>query len=236
MFKKKKIIAVILARSGSKRVKDKNIKILNKKPLIYWTIKEAKKSKLIDRLVLGSDSLKYFEVAKKCGLKDFVKRPKRLSQSNTTSIDSLIFTLNQIISTAENYDYCLLLEPTSPLRVVDDIDRSIKKIVSSNKAEALVSLSKVGNVHPQFMYEIQNDNFIKRFAKKLKKVTLHSESKKLFFLDGSIYISKIKSLYKRKSFYHEKTLPFILPKWKSYEIDDFIDFKIIEMIMKLKIK
>jgi len=236
MFKKKKIIAVILARSGSKRVKDKNIKLLNKKPLIYWTIKEAKKSKLIDRLVLSSDSLKYFEVAKKCGLKDFVKRPKRLSESNTTSIDSLIFTLNQIISTAENYDYCLLLEPTSPLRVVDDIDRSIKKIVSSNKAEALVSLSKVGNVHPQFMYEIQNDNFIKRFAKKLKKVTLHSESKKLFFLDGSIYISKIKSLYKRKSFYHEKTMSFILPKWKSYEIDDFIDFKIIEMIMKLKIK
>ena len=120
--------------------------------------------------------------------------------------------------------------------MVDDIDRSIKKIVSSNKAEALVSLSKVGNVHPQFMYEIQNDNFIKRFAKKLKKVTLHSESKKLFFLDGSIYISKIKSLYKRKSFYHEKTMSFILPKWKSYEIDDFIDFKIIEMIMKLKIK
>lgn len=236
MYNNKKIIAVILARSGSKRLKNKNIRKINNKPLIYWTIKEAKKSNLIDKLVISTDSIKYINLSKKYGVKNFVKRPKSLSTSKTTSIESLNFVLKKLIKEGDNYDYCLLLEPTSPLRQVKDIDLSIKKLVKNNKAEALVSMVKVGNIHPQFMYEIKKNNFVKRFSNKLKKITLHSEAKKLYFLDGSIYISKIKSLFSRKSFYHERTLPLVLPKWKSYEVDDFLDFKICEMIMKLKKK
>ena len=234
MYKKKTIVAVILARSGSKRLKDKNITIINKKPLIYWTINEAKKSKFIDSLVVSSDSQKYINLSKKFGVKNFIKRPKSLSSSKSKSIDSLNFVLRQLISKGFDFDYCLLLEPTSPLREFKDIDLAIKKIIKNKKAEALVSLSKVGTVHPQFMFEIKKDHFLKRFNKKLKKITFHSDAKKLFFLDGSIYISKTKSLFKRKSFYHEKTLSFEIPKWKSYEIDDFLDLKICEMIMQNK--
>ena len=236
MFNKQKIIAIILARSGSKRLKNKNIKLINNKPLIYWTIKEAQKSKLIDKLVVSTDSANYINLSKKYGVKNFVKRPKNLSSSTSTSIESLNFVLNKIINDGETFDYCLLLEPTSPLREVKDINLGIKKLIKNTKAEALVSMSKVGNIHPQFMYEVKKNSFIRRFSNKLKKITLHSDAKELYFLDGSIYISKIKSLFKRKSFYHEKTLSLILPKWKSYEVDDFLDFKICEMIMKLKKK
>ena len=236
MFNKKKIIAIILARSGSKRLKNKNIKLINNKPLIYWTIKEAQKSKLIDKLVVSTDSANYINLSKKYGVKNFVKRPKNLSSSRSTSIESLNFVLKKIINDGETFDYCLLLEPTSPLREVKDINLGIKKLIKNTKAEALVSVSKVGNIHPQFMYEIKKNSFIRRFSNKLKKITLHSHAKELYFLDGSIYISKIKSLFKRKSFYHEKTLSLVLPKWKSYEVDDFLDFKICEMIMKFKKK
>ena len=236
MFRKKKIVAVILARSGSKRLKDKNIKILNKKPLIYWTIKEAKKSRFIDSLVVSTDSQKYINISKKYGVKNFVKRPKFLSSSNSTSIESLNFVLRELISKGLNFDYCLLLEPTSPLRETKDIDLAIEKIIKNEKAEALVSLSKVETIHPQFMFRIKKNNFLKRFNEKLKKITLHSEAQQLFFLDGSIYISKIKSLFKRKSFYHEKTLSYVVPRWKAYEVDNYLDFKICEMIMNLKKK
>ena len=235
MIIEKKVLAITLARGGSKRVPKKNITLINNKPLLQYTTDEVKKSKYIDKLILSSDSDRYFRIAKKYGLKNFIKRPKNLSSSKTTSIDSLIYVLRQLKLKGFNYDYCLLLEPTSPLRVVEDIDSSIQKLLKKNKAEALVSLSKVGNVHPQFMYEIKKNNFISRFSKKMKKVTMHSLSKKLYFLDGSIYISKVSSIFSRKSFYHEKTLSYILPKWKSYEVDDLLDFKIIEMIMKSKI-
>ena len=95
MFTKKKILAIIPARSGSKKIKNKNIIKINKKPLIYFTIKEAKKSKFIDEICLSTDSVKIQNISKSYGLNSFFLRPKILSTDTALTKDVVIHGLNQ---------------------------------------------------------------------------------------------------------------------------------------------
>lgn len=235
MYKNKKILAVILARAGSKRLKDKNIRLFNSKPLIYWTIKAAKDSNLLDKIVLSTDSSKISKISKSFGISVPFLRPKNLAKDKSSSINALIHCINFLENEKHFFDYCILLEPTSPLRDFTDIDLNIKKLINNKSADSLVSVSKASTSHPQFMYYI-NNSYIKPFSKKLKKINRNQDSEKLFFLEGSIYISKISILKKKKTFYHSKTIASIFPKWKSFEIDDLLDLKISEFLLKYKNK
>ena len=130
MYKNKKILAVILARAGSKRLKDKNIRLFNSKPLIYWTIKAAKDSNLLDKIVLSTDSSKISKISKSFGISVPFLRPKNLAKDKSSSINALIHCINFLENEKHFFDYCILLEPTSPLRDFTDIDLNIKKLTS----------------------------------------------------------------------------------------------------------
>lgn len=234
MYKKNKILAIILARGGSKRLKNKNIRLINSKPLIYWTIKAAKQSNLIDDIVVSTDSKKIALICKK--LKVFVPflRPKKFSGDKSSSIEAIIHCLKFLENKKCFYNYCILLEPTSPLRDSLDIDNSIKELINNQSADSLVSLAKVETSHPSYMYRINKNKKIFHYYKKSKKIIRNQDVENLYFLEGSLYISKIQTLKTKKTFYHNKTIAKIFPKWKSIEVDDIIDLKIAELILKNK--
>lgn len=232
MIKNKKILGVITARSGSKGLKNKNMLKLNNQPLLYWPIKTFRNSKFIDKFILSTDSIKISKQANKFKCQTPFLRPANLSKDNSSSIDVVIHAINFFKDQKIAFDYVALLEPTSPLTDNIDLDKAIIKLENNHRvADSIVGVSKNINYHPDYNVKMKKSSIISFKRKKMKRRQKISD---LFFLDGSLYISKIEALLKYKSFYHEKTLGFQMPKWKSFEIDDYIDFLCVSTIMKHK--
>ena len=143
MFKNKKILAIIAARSGSKSIKDKNLCIINRHSLLYWIIKKAKKSKYLDQIFVSTDSKKYQKLALTYGANCPVLRPKKISGNNSLEIEYIMHTL-KYLDKYENFkpDYIVRLQPTSPFQFTSDIDNSIKKIINDESATSLQVVSE----------------------------------------------------------------------------------------------
>lgn len=122
-------LAIIPARGGSKGVPRKNIRNLAGKPLIAWTIEEAKKSKYINRVILSSDDNEIIEIAKNYNCEVPFVRPKNIAEDNTPGIDPVLHAIKQ----CPGYDYVVLLQPTSPLRTVEDIDGCIRYMLNKKR-------------------------------------------------------------------------------------------------------
>ena len=122
MIGKKKLLAVIPARGGSERIPKKNILNLSGKPLISWTIEAALASKYIDDVVVSTDDNEIFTIAKKYGAKVPFIRPDKFSSNHASSISVVLHVIDFLQKVNESYDYIILLQPTSPLRTVKNID------------------------------------------------------------------------------------------------------------------
>lgn len=144
MYKKKKILGVILARGGSKRLKGKNIKALAGRPLIAWTIGEALASKYMDKLIVSTDDERIAGISRRCGAETPFMRPRRLATDNARSVDAVIHAIDKMSSFGERYDLVLLLQPTSPFRTAKDIDNAIRLLFLKN-AKMVVSICKAGH-------------------------------------------------------------------------------------------
>lgn len=232
MINKKKIIGIVPARIGSKGLKFKNLKEFNSKPLIYWPISTLKKSKYIDKIILNTDSQRIRKLGIKMGADSPFLRPKHLASDNSRIADVIIHTLKYFEKKKIFYDYLLLLEPTSPLTTTSDINQAIKIIEKNkNKADALVSIAKNVSAHPKFCVKIDKNNMLKNY---MSKYYDHNRQKldKIYYYSGNFYLSKVSTFLKRQTFYHDKTKAIISSKAKSFEIDDDLDFFIVENIMK----
>ena len=220
MFKKKKILALITARKNSVRLKKKNFLIFFKKPLIYWTISSALKSKYLDSIYLSSDMSEILKFAKKFKRIKTLKRKKKLSLSTTSSYG----VINDFLTKQKNYDYICLLQPTSPLRTSIDIDNSIKKIIE-NRSKSLISISK--KINGDFKVNLDNRGFLSQISKK---------NNNKYYINGALYISKISKKKIIQNFMTSKTSGYIMPKSRSIDIDNLEDFKKAETYIKNKHK
>ena len=230
MYQNKTFLAIIPARSGSKGLVDKNIKIINSKPLMAWSIEAGLKSKYIDRLIVSTDSEKYAKIAKNFGAEVPFIRPAEISTDKSSRIDVIRHSLEEV---GESYDYIVFLEPTSPLTTERDIDAAIEQLFLEKNAEAIVGVSLSEAAHPNFLVEL-NNGFLGFISKDQKSsVVRRQDLEDCYFYDGSLYISEVDK-YLEKEFYHEKTLGYVVPKWKSLEIDDIDDFIMVEAMMKYK--
>ncbi len=156
----KKIIAIIPARSGSKRLKFKNIRIFNGKPLFIWSMLSAQKSKYIDQIYLSTDSKKINEIAKKNGFRINKLRAKKLARDKARSSDLISDILYKV---KKKFDFFILLQPTSPLRRIRDIDFAIKKLINK-KNNSLISVNSFNNRINGAIY-IQNINYFMKNKK-----------------------------------------------------------------------
>ena len=217
MYKDKKILALITARKNSIRLKKKNFLTFFKKPLIYWTISSALKSRYLDNIYLSTDMIEILKYSKKFKKIKTLKRKKSLSTSNTSSYK----VLNDFLKKQKNYDYICLLQPTSPLRTYKDIDRSIKKIIEK-KSTSLISISK--RINGNFKVSLSNEGLLKNKSIKNRK----------YYINGAVYIAKMRKKKTIKSFMTSKTLGYIMPKSRSIDIDNLNDFKKAENYIKNK--
>lgn len=210
----KKILGIVAARSNSKRLKNKNILKYKKKMLIENAFESAKKSKFIDDIILSSESEKIIKLAKKIGYTVPFRRPNNLSKDNIGAAKVVLHALQKI---KDNYDYVILLQPTSPLRKSKDIDESIVKIVKNNY-KTLISIYK-SKKKGKFKIKIIDNHFIQRNYN-------NDYSKKFnYYLNGAIFVSKTKHFLKKADFFSSKTGFYLMPEKRSIDIDYKEDFK-----------
>ncbi|MCP3900210.1 MAG: acylneuraminate cytidylyltransferase family protein [Desulfobacteraceae bacterium] len=224
MFNEKKILAVIIARGGSKGVPRKNIKIAGGKPLIAWVIEAGKKSKYIDKLIVSSDDNEIISVAKRFGCEAPFVRPAEFARDKSTSDDVIIHALNNI----SGFDYVMALQPTSPLINNEDIDGCIDFCVSS-RAEFVVTVSEPDK-SPYWTFTMGEDKKLfpvfeqKYFKQQRQQLPI------VYIPTGAIKIAEVKSFLEHKSFYSDPTLGYVIPKERSLDIDSEVDLKIFEII------
>ena len=232
MINNKKIIGIVPARIGSKGLKFKNIKKLNSKPLIFWPIQCLKNSKYVDKIVLNTDSEKIRDLGLKMGADAPFLRPKHLATDNAKIANVIIHTLKFFQKQKIFYDYLLLVEPTSPLTTSKDIDNGIEVLEKfKNKADSLITVAENVAGHPKFCVKLDNHQMLKKYDFKFHNPN-RQKLDKIYFYSGNFYLTKVKTFMKKKTFYHNKTKAIISSKAKSLEIDDELDFFIIEKIMK----
>ena len=231
MINSKRVLAVIPARKGSKGLPGKNYKVLFGKPLFEWTVEAAKASKYIDKILISTDSDIIIEKGKLLQVDVPFIRPYELCTDEAKSIDVLEHAINHYNAISDHYDLIVLLEPTSPLRKGCDIDLALELMLSAN-AQSVVSISKVTVGHPAFLFKQNSKKFIAPFLSDGWTPKRRQDCDNFFYLDGSVYASQITPLMVKRTFCHEDTVGFELPKWKAFEIDDEVDFFIVESIMK----
>jgi N-acylneuraminate cytidylyltransferase len=220
--------AFIFARGGSKELKNKNIKLFNGKPLIYYSINLAKKSKKIKKIFVSSDNPKILKIAKKYGA-EIILRPKKFSNDNSSEIDAWKHAIRYLQNKNDKFDNFISLPCTSPLRIRKDINIAIQRIKNNN--DIIVGISKT-NKSPNFNMVKKNGLKIE-LLKKNKALFNRQKSQKIFDLTTIIYACNYKFVLNIKKTFWEGNVKFIeIPKIRSIDIDDIFDFQLAEIIYR----
>jgi len=214
MVKGKTILALITARGGSKGIPKKNIVDLGGKPLIAWTIEAAQQSQYIDRLVLTSDDSEIIRVAKQFGCEVPFVRPAELALDTTPSMDVILHALDSLDT---QYDYLLLLQPTSPFRRTQHINEAVEFLLKT-EANSIVSISPVKK-SPELIFYVAENGALKPVVESTH-TTRRQDSKPAFEYNGAIYLTHIPYLKKVRSY---KT-----PETRGIELSNFINLDIDE--------
>jgi CMP-N,N'-diacetyllegionaminic acid synthase len=223
------VLAIIPARGGSKGLPRKNILPLLNKPMIAWTIEAAKRSMYIDRIIVSTDDDEIADISKKYGAEIPFKRPRMLAQDDTPSIDVVLDIINKM----PNYDYILLLQPTSPLRSTEDIDKCIKICLDKN-APACVSVIGVEK-SPYWMYKMSKDQKLEPILEG-KKYLRRQDTPSIFILNGAVYFARTEWVLISKQFVTRDTIAIKMPKSRSIDIDDEFDYEYLKYLLYNNIK
>ena len=222
MNKERTFLVIIPARGGSKRLPRKNILDLNGKPLIAYSIEAGLQSKYIDKVIVSSDDNEILEIAAKYKA-ETIKRPDFLASDTATSFDAIKHTIENL----ENYEYIVLLQPTSPLRTAKHIDEAIE-LLKKKKADAVVSVCEMEH-SPLWSNNLDESLSMNSF---LRDEVLNKRSQDLdtfYRLNGAIYICKTEKLLKEKRFFlKENIFAYVMDKESSVDIDEEIDFRFAE--------
>ncbi len=234
-MKKKKVLAITLARGGSKEVKNKNIRKINGKPLIWFTIKEALKSKLIDQYIVSTDNQAIKKISQKYGAEVPFLRPKKFSTDKASSVEALQHAV-KYLETKENKKFDIIVELmcTNPLKNFQDIDNVIKKIIKTN-SDTVIAVHNIQDHHPRRLKKIIKDK-ITDFMEE-KPESRRQDLKPLAYVrSGSIYAIQRDFLMKKNRRYGSRnSRPYILPISRVINIDTELDFLTAELIIKKKI-
>lgn len=221
-------LAIIPARSGSKGIKDKNIREIYGKPLIAYTIENALQSQYIDELMVSTDSKEYADIAKRYGAKVPFLRSKRNSSDVAQTIDVVLEVLSEYEKSKISFDNVIILQPTSPLRTSKNIDNAFK-LFYSRYADSVVSVCKCEH-SPVWSNILPEDANLYGFISE-ENLKRRQKIKDYYRLNGAIYISKVQVLKKNRSFYGKKSYACIMEQAESVDIDTDLDFLYAEFLI-----
>ena len=226
------ILCTICARGGSKGVKNKNIKELNGKPLIAYTIEQAKESGLFEHIVISTDSDDIANVAKQYGAEVFFKRSPDMASDTAGKLDVIKDAFKR---SEEHYnktfDYLIDLDATAPLRNVEDIINSFNQFKENNNDNLITAMPSRRS--PYFNLVEQDKNGKVYLSKKLDDVVVRrQDAPKSYDMNASIYIWKRDVILNKNSLFLEKTGLYVMPEERSIDIDNELDFKFVEFLMR----
>lgn len=226
---RKSFLAIIPARGGSKRIPNKNIKIFNGKPLIYYAIKQAQESGIFDKIIVDTDSEAIARVAKKYGAEVPFLRPPELAADTAKIGDAIEYLLKKLANEqGYNPENIALLQTTSPLRTVEDI-KACYEVMRNPK---VVSLCTVCDTSPWF-YHMSPQNKLILVNKTANKSTNTQEVPRGYVLNGCmVYMIGTKRFLKTKKFVDEETVGVVCPKWRSVDLDYPEDWVLAEFLHK----
>ncbi len=231
-MKNKKIICLICARSGSKGIKNKNIKVLNGKPLIQWTFDVAKKIKEFNKIILSSDSKKIINLAKKNKIDVPFLRPKNLAKDNSKELNVWKHALKYLKKINQFPDILVVLPPTSPLRKSHHILFAIKKFLKE-KPDALITVKDPEN-NPYFnMIEIKKNNFVKIVNDKVRYFT-RQDAPKVYSMSTICFVLKPEFVLNCRNIFDGKVSAAIFERKYSIDIDDKHDFDLAKFLLNKK--
>ncbi|MFG5103988.1 acylneuraminate cytidylyltransferase family protein [Campylobacter lari] len=224
-----KILAIIPARSGSKRLLNKNIKLLKGKPLLAWSIEAALKSKFIHEVMVTTDSIEYANIAKYYGASVPFIRKNEFALDTTSSFD----VIKDVIDFYKNeYKYTVLLQPTSPLRNEQHIDEAVE-LFFSQKANSIISVCECDH-SPLWCNMLPQNNSMDHFISNKIKNVRSQDLPKYYRLNGAIFIAEIFNYLKYKSFFMPNSFAYKMSIEESIDIDTELDFNFAEFLLLKK--
>lgn len=224
------MLAIIPARGGSKGLPGKNIKLLGGLPLICYSIKAALKSNLIDRVIVSTEDNEIASIAKDCGA-EVLMRPANLALDTSMVIDTYLhvvdFITNQNLKPIKSF---VALLPTAPLRAPEDINEAIK-IFNDKNANSVISVIEAP-VPLNWYKRITNEGILQNHTNEFNELNNRQEYKKTYVPNGAVYVFQTEVLRATRQYYTEKTYPYIMPRERSADIDDLLDFEWAEYLLK----
>lgn len=225
-----KNLAIIPARSGSKGLKDKNIKLLNGKPLIAYTIEAAIESNIFQEVMVSTDSKEYGNIAKKWGARVPFLRNEKLSDDIASSWDVVNDVIEKYKNLGLEFDTITLLQPTSPLRTSKDIIEGYK-LFNEKSADSVIGVCEVEH-SPIWQNTLPQDNSMYNFIKPEYIGVCRQKLPKYYRVNGALYIVKINKI---RELYGKNSYALLMEREKSIDIDIEVDFIIAEKLLS-KIK
>ncbi len=228
-----RFLVIIPARSGSKGIKNKNIKDINGKPLIQYTIEPALKllkNKIVEKVIVSTDSQKYKKIAQNLGVEVPFLRPKEISGDTAKSVNFILHAIEFFKKKGLIFDAIIILQPTAPLRTFEDIINSIKIFNSADKPKSLITCYKEDNINDLLMYKKKNNYAIPLNTNHNKGVR-RQEHEHFYVRNGAVYITSVEYLNEKSNVISDNPLMYEIPKSRAFDVDTEEDLKIIRKLI-----
>lgn len=225
-MRKERVLALIPARGGSKGIPGKNTKELAGKPLIAHTIEAARSCSCLDDVLVSTDSEEIAETARKFGAWVPFLRPGELANDTAKTIDAVLYTLRRLAKEGKEYDYVVLLQPTSPLRCGEDIEGAVKLALKTG--EDVVAVSEVTD-SPILMRTCDDKGKLTPLLSGSSTVR-RQDMPKYYRVNGSIYVNRVSALSEETSL-NDNPIGYIMPRERSVDIDESVDFAVAEYFL-----
>lgn len=218
------ILGVIPARGGSKGVRRKNIRMVAGQPLLAYTVAAARNSRRLTSFAVSTEDQEIADVARSLQC-DVIDRPAELAGDDTPMLP----VLEHAVALHPTAGYCVILQPTTPLRTGEDIDRSLE-LLFETKADSVVSVCEQRDCHPSRMYEIREGRLVPYAAEPRSR--LRQELRPVYLRNGAIYAFRISLLKDQQTYIGPHTRPYIMPKERSVNIDDETDLEFADFLLR----
>lgn len=219
------LLAVIPARGGSKGIPRKNVRLLVDKPLIAWTIESALLASSVDRVIVSTEDEEIAAIAKAWGADIPFIRPAALAEDDTPSMDVVYHALDQL----EEYDWVLLLQPTSPLRTAEDIDE-MSAFCQQAQAPAAVSICPCSK-HPFWTYWQASNGLLHPLVTDQPLIARRQDCPPAFELNGAMYLGRTSWLRQQSHFVTSETVGYRMPRSRSLDLDTPDDWLLAEFLI-----
>lgn len=228
MLNNKKVYAVIPARGGSKGIPRKNLYRLGKDTLLERAIKLGKACKYVDYVIVSTDDPEMFEIAKRYNVNTHALRPVNLATDTAKTVDVILHVIKELNI---QDSYILLLQTTSPLRTLDDLENMFKIFEAYNeKADAIVSLTEYDDPHPNKIQKIESGYVVPYISGEF--LVPRQSLPKVYKLNGAFYLTHSDIITQQNTLLPERTIPFLMPKEKSINLDSMMDLYLLEALIE----